>query len=343
MKSETQLARPPQTAGPTALLKRHPVWTILALLLIIAVVAFLYYRHIRQPLTLTGAIVVQDTDVRKQLPIAGVEVLLKSGLAKGPATSDASGFFSLRLFKKVRRGERITLQFRHENYQPLDLNTTAQNDLYIVHMVPLVRRAVVSSRPPTVISNVRARYTTKTRSSINVGSEAKTFEVQNAANVPCGRNPFCSPDGKWKAALGTITLDAGPGNEFRDARISCIAGPCPFTKIDSDSFATPAQKITATVRNWSDTTTFLLEAEVFHTMAGQIDYQSYPVIFGTALSFTLPPQSEGVSLEADISGQTIIFPLGPDLLLSWANCSAATRPDQTKVFRCELKSGYRFQ
>src|ERR1700691_891127 len=109
MKSETQLAQPPQTAAPTAIFKRHPVWMTLALLLIIAVAAFLYYRHIRQPLTLTGAIVVQDTDVRKQLPIAGVEVSLKSGLARGTATSDASGFFSLRLFKKVRRGEQIVL------------------------------------------------------------------------------------------------------------------------------------------------------------------------------------------------------------------------------------------
>ena len=78
-------------------------------------------------------------------------------------------------------------------------------------------------------------------------------------------------------------------------------------------------------------------------MASQTEYQSFPVIFGTALSFTLPAQSEGVMLEADVAGQTIIFPLGPDLLLSWANCSVGTRKDQTKVYRCELKPGYRFQ
>jgi hypothetical protein len=323
---------------------RHPVLTVILGVLILAVLGFLYYRHIQQPLTLIGAVVVQDRDVRKQLPIAGVEVTLESGLSHGPVKSDAQGFFSLRLFKKIRRGNEITLQFRHANYQPLDLHEIAQNKIYIAHMVPIARTASPEpAKPLVVISNVRARYSTRTRSSVNVGSEAKTFEVQNAGNVPCNHAPVCSPDGKWKAAVSSITLDAGTGNTFQDARVSCIAGPCPFTRIDSDDFSTGGQKATVTVRDWSDTATFLVEAEVTHTMAGQITYQSYPVIFGTALSFTLPPQSEGVSLEADISGQTVIFPLGPDLLLSWANCTVTTRKDQTKIFRCELKPGYKFQ
>jgi hypothetical protein len=71
-------------------------------------------------------------------------------------------------------------------------------------------------------------------------------------------------------------------------------------------------------------------------------YHLYPVIFGRTLSFTLPPQSEGVSIEADIEGTTIIFPLGPDVFLSWADCDATANGDRTRVYRCELKSGYRF-
>ncbi len=316
----------------------------LAAILAIAILAFLYYRHIRQPLTLSGAVLVQDSDVRKQLPIAGVEVSLASGLAHGPVRSDNSGYFSLRLFKKIRKGDRITLQFRHPNYRPLDLKETARNELYIAHMTPIARNTPVApSKPAIVISNVRVRYSTKTLTTINVGSEAKTFEVKNVGNIPCDQQDPCSPDGKWKAAVGSLTLDAGTGNGFKNARISCIAGPCPFTQIDSEDFSSGNEKATATVRDWSDTTTFLVEAEVTHNMVGQIEYQSYPVIFGTALSFTLPPQSEGITLEADVSGQTIIFPLGPDLLLSWANCTAATRPDQSKAFRCELKPGYRFR
>jgi hypothetical protein len=324
--------------------KKNTIWVVVAGVVLLAVLGFLYYRHLRQPLTITGAIVVQDADFRKQLPIAGVEVRLLSGLTKGPVKSDPSGFFSLRLFKKVRRGQPITLQFRHPNYQPLDLNEIAGDKLYIVHMVPLARNTPnTPARPAIVIANVRARYSTKTQSSVNVGSAVKTFEVENVGNVPCGRHPLCSPDGKWKAAEGSVALDAGPGNEFHNTRLSCIAGPCPFTAVDSDEFSRGGQKISASVRDWSDTTTFLLEAEVSHTMAGQIDYQSYPVIFGTALSFTLPAQAETISLEADVSGETIIFPLGPDLLLSWANCNSAIRKDQTKVYRCELKPGYRFQ
>ena len=42
-------------------------------------------------------------------------------------------------------------------------------------------------------------------------------------------------------------------------------------------------------------------------------------------------------------GRSIIFPLGPSLFLSWANCNGRVNPDQTRVYRCELKPGYRFQ
>ena len=96
-------------------------------------------------------------------------------------------------------------------------------------------------------------------------------------------------------------------------------------------------------RNWSDTATFLLEAEVFHPMASELIHESYPVIFGDSLNFTLPASAEGVNIEADIDGQTIIFPLGPALHLSWATCSSRVNADQTRVYRCELKPAYRFQ
>jgi hypothetical protein len=29
--------------------------------------------------------------------------------------------------------------------------------------------------------------------------------------------------------------------------------------------------------------------------------------------------------------------------LSWAECNARANPDQTRVFRCQLKPGYQFQ
>jgi hypothetical protein len=67
------------------------------------------------------------------------------------------------------------------------------------------------------------------------------------------------------------------------------------------------------------------------------------VIFGRALNFSLPAAAQGPTLEAEISGTNIIFPLGPSPTLSWANCNVKVGKDQSKSYRCELKEGYRFK
>jgi len=140
-------------------------------------------------------------------------------------------------------------------------------------------------------------------------------------------------------------MDAGAGNEFRNVRASCIAGPCPFTRIDSSGFAQGGRNISATALDWSDTATFLMEAEVFHAAITSNVSRTYPVIFGRALNFTLPPTQEGVSIEADVNGTPMVFPLGPELYLSWATCTVRTNAadeERSNVYRCELKTGYRF-
>jgi len=298
----------------------------------------------RLPVVLQGAITVQDSDTHKERPVADVQVSAEDGRATGTVQSDATGFFTLKLDRLVRRGHPITLHFRHPRYQPLDLHEYVGDKLYIVHLVPLTEAPVAPSQPEVKIGGaVRVRYSINAMTEMNVGSAVKTFEIENKGNTPCkGQHP-CSPDGKWKAALGSASLDAGAGNQFRDARASCIAGPCPFTRIESDQFSQGGQIIKVTARDWSDSTTFLLEAEVFRSMVSQIVHESYPVIFGDGLNFTLPASAEGVSIEAELDGQTIIFPLGPALLLSWANCNARVNSDQTRVYRCDLKPGYRFQ
>ncbi len=237
----------------------------------------------------------------------------------------------------------MTLRFRHPDYQPLDLNEFVGDKLYVARMVPLSRRTHAESDHPAVtVSNVRVRYSVKTTTEADVGSAVKTFQVVNVGNVPCrGRHP-CSPDGKWKAALGSASLDAGEGNEFRNARVSCIAGPCPFAKVEFEDLSRSGRIINVSVRNWSDTTTFLLEAEVVHPMVSDIVRESYPVIFGQALNFSLSASAEGPSIEAEINGDSIVFPIGPDLFLSWADCHVTVDRDQTNVYRCELKPGYRF-
>jgi hypothetical protein len=323
--------------------RRTTFWIALALAAGLIVAGVMVWRQRGKPVTITGAITVQDADPRKQLPISDVEVTVR-GSVEPVAKSDSSGFFRLTLAKGLRRGQPIRLTFRHPNYRPLDLQEFAGDKLYIVHLAPLSNNTPQApNRPLIAVENVRIRYSIMSMRTVNVGSAVRTFEVQNVGNVPCKGRPPCSPDGKWKASTASTSLDAGPGNEFQKARVSCIAGPCPFTQVESDGSDSPSQKITATARNWSDPATFLVEAEVVHTMQSPIDHRSYPVVFGSALSFTLPTDSEGVSMEADVAGETIIFPLGPDLFLSWANCSARMNPDHTSVYRCELKPGYRFQ
>jgi hypothetical protein len=315
--------------------------SLITLLLIIATLALIQWQR-QKAISLRGVVIVQDSDSRKQSPIAYVTISA-GDLAASECKSDASGLFILNLRKPVRRGHPIVLQFRHPQFRPLDLNDYVGNQLYVVHLVPLSNTATVDSQPEVKVANVRARYTVKAMTELSVGSAVKTFQVENKGNVPCNGQHPCSPDGRWKAALGSASLDAGQGNEFRDARASCIAGPCPFTRIEADRSSEGGQIMTVSARDWSDTATFLLEAEVIHPMATQSEHWSYPVIFGKGLSFTLPSAAGSVSMEADLDGQTIIFPLGPTLFLSWASCDTVVNPDKGRVYRCTLKPGYRFQ
>jgi hypothetical protein len=302
----------------------------------------LVHWHAPRPISLRGAVLVQNADPHKQQPIAGVEISA-GDLALSDARTDASGFFVLHLRRPIRRGYPIVISFRNPQYRPLDLKDFVSDRLYVVHLTPVVATPATENQPQVKVTNVRVRYAVKTMSEVNVGGAVKTFEIKNKGNVPCnGQNP-CSPDGKWKANSGSASLDAGASNVFRDVRASCIAGPCPFTRIENDQPMQGGHNLTVSALDWSDTATFLIEAEVFRPMMSQLDHWSYPVIFGDGLSFTLPSTAESVSIEADLDGQTIIFPLGPSLFLDWATCETVLNPDKGRVFRCTPKPGYRFQ
>jgi hypothetical protein len=234
--------------------------------------------------------------------------------------------------------------FRHPDYRPVDLKEFVSDKIYVVHMIPVhEEEAAQSSRPQIAVSNVFVRYSIETATTQNIGTGLKTFQVESTGNVRCDNRPPCSPDGKWKGSIATASLDAGDGNSYENARLSCIAGPCPFTKIVSDNFSRGGRNIAVSVLGWSDTTTFLFQAEVFRHQIGDIVRESYPVIFGDSLNFTLPGSAEGSSLEAELNGTHIVFPLRPSPTLSWADCKVRVGKDQSKIYRCELKSGYRFR
>jgi hypothetical protein len=274
--------------------------------------------------------------------LPGVEITASNGLGSAHAQSNVQGFFSLTLPKGLRRRQPVLLQFRLRDYKPLDWNDFISDKLYVARMAPLHQETVAETHSDISVANPRIRYTVKATAEADIGSAVRAFDVVNVGNTPCAKLPPCGPGGKWKATIRSFFLDAGEGNEFRNSRVSCIAGPCPFTKIESETFSQDRRRFIVTVRNWSDTTTYLVEAEVVHPMTSNLIRETYPVIFGRALNFSLPPAAEGPSIEADVAGEGIVFPLGPDLFLRWANCQVATDKDKSRDFRCELKPGYRF-
>jgi hypothetical protein len=317
----------------------------------LTVILTLTLRHWRPRWSIVqGAIVLRDTDTLKQSPIADVTVTASHGDVTVSTQSDATGYFKLTFPGALLPGTPIKLSFRHPNYKALDLDVPIQfrsslRRLVIAALTPVaMNKDAGSGGALLAVSNIRVRYTVNSQIVENVGSAAKTFQVFNRGNTPCNHQAPCSPDGYWKASTGSAELDAGLGNEFREARASCIAGPCPFTQINSSGFAGGGRTITASAIDWSDTATFLVEAEVFHTAIASNVRELYPVMFGRALKFTLPPTAEGVSLESELDGVPMVFPLGPELYLSWATCVARTNSgaEKSTFYQCELKPGYRF-
>ena len=295
---------------------------------------------------ISGAVLRQHKDPRKQAPLANVKISATDGSLEAESKSDSSGLFRLAIPPGFLPRERITLNLEHAEYKPLEITVAPEDRLYILRLEPVNpeggrRRESASTAKPSTIKNVRVRYTVKNQTTINVGSLAKQFEVVNIGNVPChGKRP-CSPDGKWKATVGSLSLDAEGENQFRNVRFTCIAGPCPFTTIRSDDISRPSRLINVSVLNWSDTATFLVEAEVTRTAATETVLRSYPILIGQTMTFALPTTAVGPTIEADLNGEEIVFPLGPRLILSWATCSGEVA-EPNRVYRCELKPGYEF-
>ncbi len=329
--------------------KRIFIWIAIAIAVAGAIAAVVLRFHTWKPrlTTIQGAVIRSDTDTYKQQPIPDAMVTATRGLVSASTRSDASGYFRIKFPQVIWPGQTVTLDFQHPEFHALSIDlkmnfrSTARR-LIVAEMRPLTPPAVApTGKPQSVVSNILIRYTVNAPTEENIGSAARTFQVINVGNVPCRHQGPCSPDGNWKAAIQTITLDAGLGNEYRDVRASCIAGPCPFTRVQ---IRAQSRTIVATATDWSDTATFLLEAEVSRTSIDSSVRESYPVIFDRNLSFTLPATQEGVTIEAEVNGAPIVFPIGPDIYLNWAACTVRTNPgpEKSTVYQCQLKPGYRF-
>lgn len=335
---------------------RFQFWTLIVTGLVILVGVFVTLKvrktgvpHLSPAITVEGSVLKEDVDPSKRTPLPGVTVRAERGETEVTAQSDPTGYFSVRLEAAIESGATLTLSFEKAGYRRVEMVPTQPGDqLYIVQMQLLEKKpelTLARGEPPAktvTIKDVRVRYSFKDQSTISVGTVAKEFVATNKGNVPCRDQKPCSPDGRWKATLTVLPLDAERGNEFRNVRVSCVAGPCHFVKVETNATEKPTARVTVSVLNWSDPTAFLLESDVIRTMATDNVRQAYPFILGDTMSFALPPNSQGLSIEANLDGKLIIFPVGPALKLSWADCSEDTSPDGSRTFRCQLKPGYGF-
>jgi hypothetical protein len=278
------------------------------------------------------------------MPINGAEITVSVDVITLQCKSDDRGFFRLVLPLRVDPQQTITLRFVHLGYRPLEMSEPFTDRIYVGRMVPLpVENRSKPGGAEVTIADARLRYSVKTTTTVSLPSIAQMFEVVNTGNIPCSGHPVCSPDGRWRAAVGSVSLDAGEGNIFRNARVSCIAGPCPFTRIEPFDRSKGGRLLKVSARGWSDSTVFLVEAEIDRTVISDMIRRAYPVIFANGMDFTLPATAEGPSIEAELNGTEIIFPLGPNLSLSWATCTLKVDEGGSKLYRCELKPGYRFR
>ena len=328
---------------------RRVVW-IIGIFLVCLTTAVLFFVPRRPPapklVSVTGVILAEDPDPKKQVAIANANVTAGIGQRMFTAHSDLAGLFRFSFPVPPKEDSAVSLRFQAGGYQSLLLSSVTPGQLLVARLLPereASSRGSAQTIGVIVSDSVSVRYTTKMTTATNVGALVKTFEAANTGGVPCDGGPVCSPDRKWRATVSPVVFEAATGNQFLNARVSCIAGPCPFTRMEADNLADPGSAIRVSIRNWSDTATFLVEAEVSRIIHGDMVRQSIPAIFGPAFSFTLPPGGEGPSIQAEVNGTSIVFPLGPEHRLSWANCNVQIIPGGTQAFRCELKPGYQFR
>jgi hypothetical protein len=163
------------------------------------VVVMLRVGHWRPgSITIQGAVIRSDEDIRKELPIADTVVTASDGVTSSTTQSDSSGYFKLTFRERVWPGETVNLSFRHYDYRPLDLKLQISlrsnlKGLYIAALEPITQVAD-SGGPFSVVSNIRIRYTVNVQAQANIGTAVKTFEVVNQGNVPCQDQYPCSPD-----------------------------------------------------------------------------------------------------------------------------------------------------
>jgi hypothetical protein len=88
------------------------------------------------------------------------------------------------------------------------------------------------------------------------------FVTQNNSNVHCDNAPTCSPDGKWRSTVTTLTIQAQSGAHLINSKLSCDGpgGACQFCDTPGP-LVSGTTTATITVRCWSLPVTLTLQAD----------------------------------------------------------------------------------
>jgi hypothetical protein len=175
-----------------------------------------------KPITLVGSVMKADTDPTRWFPIPGVEVGDLEGLIDKGDISDRSGQFRLPLKPAAKMGQVITLRLRKEGYQSADKKESIGEVPLAEYLVPLTTKSKLL--PP------RARIVLAAdiiKEIVALDVVLRPYSRIADRGVPDSGKPgsrpmrkgggTCSPDGKWKAAVNSVTLKPKFFTELRYA------------------------------------------------------------------------------------------------------------------------------
>lgn len=285
--------------------------------------------------TINFAVMRSDVKPENRAPIAGADVSI-NGVDSPPSEAvvertNQGGSVTIPFGNRIRQGDLITITFHKQCYQDFSETIAAAADLpFTRYMWPSIGSSPECNDPIIEAINIGVRGDVLQRST--------AFLVMNRGTVGCRKQP-CSPDGKWQANIGSGKLDAGVGNAFEPGKASvrCIAGPCPFTQVVADGYSKGGQTISAVVKDWSDTVTFILQG----TLVGP---QTIPAIAISGSTFAFTVKTADISkyqiVATIVGGPPIVDPLGVGTI-TWAHCDIGEGQD-TATYHCALNNNYSF-
>lgn len=97
-----------------------------------------------------------------------------------------------------------------------------------------------------------------------------TSQDQFGATCRAGVSP-CSPDGKWRAFLNTLTVGtAAAGEELRNWGVECYGYGCGWTQQQSVALSDDRRVVTAKLLSWGSVVTWRLTAQVYTRPPGTL-------------------------------------------------------------------------